>query len=94
MGHKCEYLDGIAFPIKLDSNIVVNILNDHCFTFSTKERVPFKLVAETISHDDAYKIKNGKPPVYKSEVEQYQEESEPYVFPNSYFGSLWQKAKK
>lgn len=70
MGNKCEYLDGIAFPIKLDSNIVVNILNDHCFTFSTKERVPFKLVAETISHDDAYKIKNGKPPVYKSEVEQ------------------------
>jgi len=67
MGHKCDYLDGISFPITLDSNIVVNILDEHCFTFSTKERVPFKLVLETISFSDAHKIKNGQPPVYKSE---------------------------
>ena len=44
LNHKCEYLDGIAFPITLDSSIAVNILIDQCFTFSTKERVPFKLV--------------------------------------------------
>ena len=49
MGPKCNYTDGIAFPIDLSSNVVVNILTDYCFTFSTKERVPFKLVAETIS---------------------------------------------
>lgn len=49
MEHNCAYLDGIAFPISLESNVVVNILSEHCFTFSTKERVPFKLVVETIS---------------------------------------------
>jgi hypothetical protein len=49
MGHKCEYIDGIAFPIDLASNVVVNILTDYCFTFSTKERVPFKLAVETIA---------------------------------------------
>ena len=46
---------------------MVNILADHCFTFSTKERVPFKLVLETISFDDARNIHNGKAPVFKAE---------------------------
>lgn len=67
LGHKGEYLDGIAFPINLNSNIVVAILNDYCFTFSTKERVPFKLVVETIGVSDALKIKNGVQPDFKSE---------------------------
>ena len=62
LNHKCEYLDGIAFPISLDSSIAVNILNDQCFTFSTKERVPFKLVIETISLADAARIKKGLQP--------------------------------
>jgi hypothetical protein len=75
MGHKCEYLDGIAFPISLDSNIIVNILNEHCFTFSTKERVPFKLVVETISFNDARRIKCGEPPAYKTEEEREIEEA-------------------
>jgi hypothetical protein len=60
LSHKCEYLDGIAFPISLDSSIAVNILIEQCFTFSTKERVPFKLVIETISHGDAQRIRNGE----------------------------------
>lgn len=67
MKGKCEYLDGITFPIDLSSSLVVNILSDHCFTFSTKERVPFKLVVETISIEDAKRIKAGKSPKYKSE---------------------------
>lgn len=53
-----EYLDWIVFPIDLDSNVLVNILDQYCFTFSTKERVPFKLVMETISFEDAMKLKN------------------------------------
>ena len=65
MSHKCEYIDGIAFPISIDSSIVVNILNDQCFTFSTKERVPFKLVVETINFSDAFKIKRGSQPSYR-----------------------------
>lgn len=44
LSHKADYLDGISFPISLDSSVAVNILVDQCFTFSTKERVPFKLV--------------------------------------------------
>ena len=34
------------------------MLTEYCFTFSTKERVPFKLVFETISFEDAMKYKN------------------------------------
>lgn len=62
MNGKVEYLDGIVFPIDLSSSLVVNILSEHSFTFSTKERVPFKLVVETISIEDAKKIRNGKVP--------------------------------
>jgi hypothetical protein len=46
----------------LDSSIAVNILIDQCFTFSTKERVPFKLVIETISYADAARIRQGLQP--------------------------------
>ena len=66
LGNKNEYIDGIAFPINLESNIVVNILNEYCFTFSTKERVPFKLAIETISFEDANKIQRGESPIYKT----------------------------
>ena len=69
MGAKCSYIDGISFPIDLSSNVVVDILTDYCFTFSTKERVPFKLVAQTIAFEDAEKIKDGKAPQYKSETD-------------------------
>jgi hypothetical protein len=62
INHKTDYLDGIAFPISLNSSIAVSILTDLCFTFSTKERVPFKLVLETISFSDALKIKKGIQP--------------------------------
>lgn len=60
LNKKCEYLDGLAFPISLDSSIAVNIQLEQCFTFSTKERVPFKLVVETISFSDAVKLKKGE----------------------------------
>lgn len=94
LGHKCEYLDGIAFPIGLESNIVVSILNDYCFTFSTKERVPFKLVIETISYQDAYNIKKGVQPVFKSEEAQEEMEAESYILPQTYFGTEWKYAKR
>lgn len=65
LSHKADYLDGISFPISLDSSVAVNILVDQCFTFSTKERVPFKLVIETISFEDSFKIKRCQQPNYK-----------------------------
>jgi hypothetical protein len=46
---------------------MVSIVTDQCFTFSTKERVPFKLVVETISFGDAMKINKGIQPEFKSE---------------------------
>lgn len=95
MGNKCDYIDGIAFPISLESSVVVNILPEHCFTFSTKERVPFKLVVETISLEDARSIKLGKTPKYKAEgVSAMEAEKEPFILPQTYFGSHWSTTKK
>jgi len=37
----------------------MRIVEEECFTFSTKERVPFKLVFETISMDDAKQLMQG-----------------------------------
>jgi hypothetical protein len=93
MNGKCEYLDGVTFPIDLTSSVVVNILTEHCFTFSTKERVPFKLVVETISIEDGKSIKAGKAPKYKSSKEE-EEEKEALILPQTYFGHQWSKTKK
>ncbi len=37
----------------------MRMIDEECFTFSTKERVPFKLVFETISMEDAKQLKQG-----------------------------------
>jgi hypothetical protein len=56
--------------------------------------VPFKLVVETISFEDARNIKNGKPPLYKDEVDNASLEKESYILPQSYFGTEWRKTKR
>lgn len=45
------------------------MLPEYCFTFSTKERVPFKIVFETISYEDAIKCKNGILPTEKDPLD-------------------------
>ena len=40
---------GVLLPIQQTSDMAVGVASELCFTFSTKERVPFKIVYETIS---------------------------------------------
>lgn len=88
---KGEYLDGIVFPIGTESSVVTSIATDHCFTFSTKERVPFKLVVETIGFEDAFRMKAGEQPEYKEAEEA--EEGRGFILPASYFGPEWAKTR-
>ena len=37
-------LKGVLLPIQHSSDMAVEVACSHCFTFSTKERVPFKIV--------------------------------------------------
>jgi hypothetical protein len=42
----------ILLPLQQSSCMAVNVSYPHCLTFSTKERVPFKIVYETVSEQD------------------------------------------
>jgi hypothetical protein len=39
----------ILLPLQQSSSMAVSVSYPHCITFSTKERVPFKIVFETVS---------------------------------------------
>lgn len=70
---------------------MVRILPEFSFTFSTKERVPFKLVFETISLEDALKCKSGIFP--KSEKINYSQKKNHLILPTTYFGSIWDETE-
>ena len=42
--HKNPQQKGVLLPIQHNSDMAVGVALEHCFTFSTKERVPFKIV--------------------------------------------------
>jgi hypothetical protein len=41
---KNPFKPGILLPLQQSSCMAVNVSYSHCLTFSTKERVPFKIV--------------------------------------------------
>ncbi len=67
----------------------MRIVTEHCVTFSTKERVPFKICFETISLEDAKNLQKGIKCFENQNVEQ--QSSKSLILPQSYFGSLWGK---
>ena len=71
----------VLLPLQQNSCMAVSVAYHHCLTFSTKERVPFKIVFETISEAEL-----ESPP---EEARKEGSEKESLVLPHSYFGTEW-----
>jgi hypothetical protein len=65
---------------------IVRVVYPCCFSFSTKERVPFKIVYETISEQDLHFKKEN---ISKAEEKINPNAKESLILPQSYFGTEW-----
>jgi hypothetical protein len=84
--HRNPELPAVMLPVQHNSAWAINVSYPHCFTFSTKERVPFKIVYETVSYED---LNNPSTLHYPVSPRSDPEEKESLILPQSYFGTEW-----
>lgn len=73
----------VLLPLQQSSCMAVGVAYHHCFTFSTKDRVPFKIVFETVSEAELEQL----PAETRQECSE--KEQDGLVLPHSYFGTEW-----